>query len=74
LLFNITKANRKSRKDLASEVSEDQTTKDDFTRGFNKGIRFANKYYKKSIIELRQILDGCLVDDVDFDGGEEHAS
>jgi hypothetical protein len=59
---------------ILQEVSEDQTTKDDFTRGFNKGIRFANKYYKKSIIELRQILDGCLVDDVDFDGGEEHAS
>jgi hypothetical protein len=55
---------------ILQEVSEDQTTKDDFTRGFNKGVRFANKYYKESIKELRQLLDGYLVEDVDLDGAE----
>jgi hypothetical protein len=57
-------------------ASAEQVVDTDFTRGFNKGIQFSNKHYAESIKELRQLLDGYMVDDVNFDEmeSEEHVS
>ena len=57
-------------------VSNDNLVDTDYTRGFNKGIQFANNYYAQSILELRQLLDGFMVNDVNLDGmeSEDYAS
>jgi hypothetical protein len=54
-------------------VSNDSPVETDFIRGFNKGIQFANKSYEESIKELRQLLDGFIVEDINFDYQEESA-
>jgi hypothetical protein len=57
-------------------ASAEQVVDTDFTRGFNKGIQFSNNHYAESIKELRQLLDGYMVEDVNFDEmeSEEHVS
>jgi hypothetical protein len=55
-------------------VSNDSVAETDFIHGFNKGIQFANKSYEESIKELRQLLDGFMIEDVDLTGGERHVS
>ena len=43
----------------------------EYIRGFDKGILFAVKQYEADIQELKQMLEGFLVEDVDFEGSEE---
>lgn len=44
----------------------------EYIRGFDKGILFAVKHYEAEIKQLKQMLEGFMVNDVDFEEVEEH--
>ena len=44
----------------------------DFQEGLNKGILLAVNRYEREIQQLKQMLEGFLVEDVVFEGSEEN--
>jgi hypothetical protein len=46
----------------------------EYLQGHTEGIKTAVKYYGQEIEKIRQLLEGYLVEDVNLDGSEEHAS
>jgi len=58
----------KTLQEVVKNVEENET---DFMRGFRKGIEFAAKMYEEELQNIRQQLQGCMVEDVKLDGMED---
>lgn len=48
------------------------TFQSDYGQAYATGMEATVKFYGEEIANIRQLLDGYLIDDVNLDGGEEH--
>lgn len=46
----------------------------EYMKGVTEGQQAAIHYYGEEIQKIRQLLDGYMVEDIDFSGGEKHVS
>ena len=58
----------KTLQEVVKNVEENET---EFMRGFRNGIEFATKTYEEELQNIRQLLKGYLVEDVDLSGMKE---
>jgi hypothetical protein len=58
------------------EVTKQEHFDNDYLKGYNDGIKFAAKSLGEEIQNIRQLIDGFMIEDVDLSGmeSEEHVS
>ena len=61
-----------SMKELVKMDKENYTSEK--MQDMTKGMEMAINMYEDRMKEIRQLLDGYMINDVDLDGGEESAS